>query len=88
MATNKRKTATAISYDPKVDAAPTIKAFGEGLVADQIIERAKEYDVPVVEDTALAESLAVLALGDMIPQELYEVVAQILLFVAKIDQKL
>lgn len=88
MATKKRKTATAISYDPKVDTAPTIKATGEGMVADKIIEKAQEYDVPVVEDKALAESLAVLALGDMIPQELYEVVAQILLFVAKIDQKM
>lgn len=83
-----KKVATAISYNPGTDSAPTIKATGEGIIADNIIEKAKEYDIPVVEDAALAESLASLALGDIIPPELYEVVAQILLFVAKIDQKL
>lgn len=85
---SQRKKATAISYDPKVDTAPVLKAFGEGRVADKIIQTAQEHDIPVVEDKALAESLALLALGDTIPVELYEVVAQILLFVAKIDIKL
>ena len=50
-------------------------------LAERIIERAKEADVPVHRDDKLADTLARLEIGDMIPPELYEVVAEILVFV-------
>lgn len=81
----KAKTAVALSYMPG-DAAPKILATGKGAVADRIIEAAKEADVPTYKDDKLAETLSRLEIGDMIPPELYEVVAEILVFVNDMDK--
>lgn len=77
---NKPKQAIALSYDPD-DEAPKVIASGKGALAERIIERAKEADVPVHQDDKLADTLSRLEIGDMIPPELYEVVAEILVFV-------
>lgn len=69
------------------DSAPKVVASGQGYVAERIIERAEEHDVPVYEDRALVEDLTRLDLGDDIPPELYEVVAQVLIYVADLDKK-
>ena len=50
------------------------------------IEKAKESDVPVHEDDKLANTLSKLEIGDLIPPELYEVVAEILIFVDSMDK--
>lgn len=71
------KTAVAIEYVPG-EAAPKILATGKGVIADKIIERAKESNVPTYKDDKLADTLSRLKIGDMIPTELYEVVAEIL----------
>jgi flagellar biosynthesis protein len=81
----KSKTAVALSYDPE-DQAPKVIASGKGYVADRIIERAKEADIPLHKDEKLANSLSKLEIGDMIPPELYEVVAEVLAFVDKMDR--
>jgi flagellar biosynthesis protein len=81
----KPKTAIALSYDPE-DQAPKVIASGKGYVADRIIERAKEADIPRHKDEKLANSLSKLEIGDMIPPELYEVVAEVLTFVDKMDR--
>ncbi len=85
MEKKKQKTAVALEYDPE-DAAPKIVATGKGKVAEKIIEAAKEADVPVHEDSKLAETLSKLEIGEMIPPELYEVVAEILVFVDAMDK--
>lgn len=82
---NKKKQAIAIQYNPG-DEAPTIVASGMGIVADKIIEKAKESDVPLYEDSKLANTLSKLEIGDMIPPELYGVVAEILVFVDNLDR--
>ena len=51
-----------------------------------IIEKAKESDVPIHRDDKLAETLSRLEIGEMIPPELYEVVAEILIFVDSMDK--
>ena len=51
-----------------------------------IIETAKENDVPFYQDNKLAETLSRLQIGDTIPPELYEVVAEILVFVDDMDR--
>lgn len=79
------KTAVAIAYEPG-EAAPKILATGKGAVADKIIETAKENDVPLYKDNKLADTLSKLKIGDMIPPELYEVVAEILVFVDDMDK--
>ena len=87
----KPKQAIALEYDPDEaaplpEAAPRVIASGRGALAERIIERAKEADVPVHRDDKLAETLSRLEIGDMIPPELYEVVAEILVFVDSMDK--
>ena len=79
------KQAIALEYDPS-EAAPKVIASGRGLLAERIIERAKESDVPIHRDDKLADTLSRLQIGDMIPPELYEVVAEILVFVDSMDR--
>ena len=81
----KKKQAIAIEYDPN-DAAPKIIASGQGIIADKIIEKAKESKVPIHKDGKLADTLSRLEIGEMIPPELYEVVAEILVFVDAMDK--
>lgn len=76
----KVKKAVALSYEPE-ERAPKIVATGKGALADKIVETAKESNVPVHEDERLTETLSKLDIGDFIPPELYEVVAEILVFV-------
>ena len=81
----KPKTAVALEYDPN-DEAPRIIATGKGALAERIIEKAKEADVPLHQDNELADTLSRLDIGEMIPPELYEVVAEILVFVDAMDK--
>lgn len=79
------KTAVALEYDP-MEMAPKILATGKGYMAEKIIEEAKANDVPFYKDNKLAETLSALEIGDAIPPELYEVVAEILVFVDGMDK--
>lgn len=81
----KKRTAIALEYDPN-EAAPKVIASGSGVIADKIIEKAKENKVPVHKDDKLANTLSRLQIGEMIPPELYEVVAEVLMFVDAMDK--
>ena len=81
----KMKQAIALEYNPDED-APKVVASGRGILAERIIEKAKESDVPVHRDDKLADTLSRLEIGEMIPPELYEVVAEILVFVDAMDK--
>jgi len=81
----KEKTAVALSYDP-ADSAPRVIASGKGYVAEKIIQKARETDIPVHKDEKLANTLSKLEIGEMIPPQLYDVVAEILVFVDKMDK--
>lgn len=81
----KDRKAVALSYEPEYD-APKVVASGKGYLADKIIEAADEADVPVHEDARLADALSEIQIGDSIPPELYEVVAEILVFVDDMDK--
>lgn len=81
----KNKSAIALSYDPEEE-APKVIASGKGILADKIIEKAKESNVPVHRDDKLAATLSKLEIGDMIPPELYEAVAEILVFVDALEK--
>lgn len=80
-----KKVAVALSYEPG-EQAPKIIASGRGIIAEQIIEKSKESNVPVYQDNKLANTLSKLEIGDMIPPELYGVVAEILVFVDDMDK--
>lgn len=81
----KIKQAIALEYNPDEE-APKVIATGKGAVAERIIERAKEAEVPVHRDDRLADTLSRLEIGEMIPPELYDVVAEILVFVDAMDK--
>ncbi len=81
----KIKQAIALEYDPKSD-APVVIASGKGALAERIIKKAKEGNVPIHRDDSLSETLSRLDIGDSIPPELYEVVAEILVFVDAMDK--
>ena len=81
----KVKQAVELEYNPE-DNAPRVIAMGRGALAEKIIEQAKQADVPVHRDDKLAATLSKLQIGDMIPPELYEVVAEILMFVDSMDK--
>ena len=80
-----QKKAVALMYDPN-DQAPQVVASGKGQLAEKIIEKAKEHDVPTYVDKGLAETLMNLEVGDYIPPELYGVVAEILVYVDRMDK--
>ena len=77
--------AVALKYDP-ADNAPKVIAMGRGALADRIIEKAKDSNIPVHRDDKLADTLSKLEIGDMIPPELYSAVAEILVFVDSMDK--
>ena len=85
ISTKKIKQAIALEYDADYE-APKIIATGKGALAERIIEKAKEEKVPVHRDDKLANTLSKLEIGDTIPPELYEVVAEILVFVDQMDK--
>ena len=79
--TNPTHYAVALKYDGD-KAAPIVVAKGKDLIAFKIRDLARQSGVPVVPDPPLARSLhASVEVGHMIPEELYQAVAQLLAFV-------
>ncbi|MGV1100147.1 EscU/YscU/HrcU family type III secretion system export apparatus switch protein [Thiovibrio sp. JS02] len=76
-----QKKAVALRYDKEQDAAPKVVAKGGGEIAEKILELAREYGIPIHEDTDLVEILAKLNLNQEIPPATYIVVAEILAFI-------
>lgn len=85
---NKRKKAAALKYDPKKNKAPVVSAKGQGLIAEEIIRRAKEHGIEIREDPNLVEALSKVELYTEIPESLYKAVALILAEIYKINEKL
>ncbi len=80
--TNPTHFAVAIKYDQKVADAPVVLAKGQDFIAFRIKEIAKEHNVKIVENKLLARTLYnTVEIGQKIPEELYQAVAEILAFV-------
>ncbi len=87
--TNPTHFAVAIRYKHNQDSAPTVVAKGADHMAKKIREQAKEHDIEIVENKPLARSLyASVEIGEQIPPELYQSVAEILAFVYKLKNKI
>ena len=82
----KQDAAVALLYDKKQADAPRVVATGKGLVAQKIIETAREAGVHIHEDPDLVELLAKIPLGQEIPVELYQTIAEVLAFVYRINE--
>lgn len=84
---NKSIEKKAVALEYKEDFyAPKVTAKGRGLVAENILEKAKEYGIETYVDEELLESLMALSLGEEIPKELYDIVAKILVYVEDVDK--
>ncbi|MFB1049587.1 EscU/YscU/HrcU family type III secretion system export apparatus switch protein [Paraliobacillus sp. JSM ZJ581] len=83
----KPKKAVALSYDEQKNTAPKVSATGTGLIAEEIIERAKNANVPIQEDHTLIELLAKLNINEKIPEELYQAVAEVFAFIYQVDKQ-
>jgi flagellar biosynthesis protein len=83
---NEKTMAAAIKYDSTTANAPKVTARGRGFVADKIIEKALEFDIPIKNDPDLVQILSKLDVGTEIPVELYRAVAEILAFVYSLNE--
>ena len=80
--TNPTHYAVAVKYDADEYAAPMVTAKGEDFLAQKIKELARESNVEIVEDKPLARMLyANVEIGELIPPELYQAVAEVLAMV-------
>lgn len=85
---DKPKKAAALQYRHQVDAAPVVVAKGRGIIAERIIEIARNHNIPLKSDPALIEVLSKLDLDQEIPTELYRAVAEVLAYVYKMTKRL
>ena len=87
--TNPTHYAVALQYDTSIASAPIVVAKGEDYLAQKIKETAREHDVEIVENKPLARMLyANVDVGEQIPEELYQTVAEILAFVYNLKGKI
>jgi len=80
-------TAAVIKHQ-NMDQAPIIVASGKGYVAQQIIQKAMDLDIPIQEFSTLVSNLIDMDLGDNIPPQLYSVIAEILIMLEELEKKI
>lgn len=81
------KKAVAILYEDGNNTAPKVVASGKGTIAEKIIETATEAGIHIQQDANLVELLSKVDVGEEIPTELYQTVAEVLAFVYKINNR-
>ena len=80
--------AVALTYESDKDYAPKVVAKGSGVIADHIIELAKDNAVPIYKNKTLTGMLMAVELDQEIPPELYKVVAEVLAHIYRLDSAL
>lgn len=81
------KKAVALRYKRGTDEAPKVVAKGIDSIARRIIEIAEEENIPIVKSEKAVEEFYGLDLDEEIPAELYELAAEIIAFVYKLDKE-
>jgi flagellar biosynthetic protein FlhB len=85
--TNPTHFAVALKYEVGSAGAPTVLAMGRGVIAEQIIERAKQAEVTVFQSPLLARALFFTSeIGGEISEALYNAVAVVLAYIYRVDQ--
>lgn len=82
---NPQKLAVSLQYEG--EGAPRVTAKGQGFMAEEIIQKALENDIPIQQNHELVGLLSEVKLDQEIPQQLYEAVAQVLMFAYEISGK-
>ena len=81
-----RALAVALAYAPG-DAAPKVVAKGKGLIAEEIINRARSHGVYVHESPELVTLLLQVDMDEHIPPQLYVAVAELLAWLYRVEEK-
>ncbi|WP_141620018.1 EscU/YscU/HrcU family type III secretion system export apparatus switch protein [Myxococcus sp. AB036A] len=79
--------AIALKYDKEKDGAPRVVAKGMRLKAEKIREIAREHNIPLMRNVNLANALYRVAVGQEVPEELYDAVAEVLNFVYELQRE-
>lgn len=80
------KKAVALKYRAELP-APVVIAKGRGSVANRIIEEANKNNIHIIENQDLTDLLMKVDVGNYIPPELYKAVAEILVYIKKIEEE-
>lgn len=80
--------AIALRHDTAAPGAPEVAAKGKGKIAEKMLALAQQHDVPVREDSDLVALLAMCEVGEEIPLELYQVVAELLAYLYRLNGEL
>jgi type III secretion protein U len=84
--TNPIHIAVAIQYHEESEPAPRILTMGQGVIADQIVRIGQEAQIPIMRNVPLAQTLSQKGkIGDIIPEETYEAVAEILQWLKRLE---
>ena len=79
--------AIALKYDKEKDGAPRVVAKGMRLKAEKIREIAREHNIPLMRNVNLANALYRVEVGQEVPEELYDAVAEVLNFVYELQRE-
>ena len=79
--------AVALKYKAYEDLAPKVIAKGKGELAKKIIEKAKEFDVPLFQNETLADMLLNVEVGEEIPPQMYNAVVEVFVWFYKLEEK-
>lgn len=79
--------AVALKYDKEKDDAPRVIATGKGEVAQKIIQKAKDYNIPIFCNQELVASLINLDLDKEVPANLYNAVVEVFVWLMKNEAK-
>ena len=80
------KKSLALKWDREKDDAPRLIAAGKGALADRILSLAMEAGIPIQENGILTEALVDTALGSEIPPELYQIAAEVYIFLMELEK--
>jgi flagellar biosynthetic protein FlhB len=78
--------AVAVRYERSLP-APMVVARGRGEMARRIRRIAAEHGIALVREPEVAEALVTLEVGSLIPEELYGIVAELLVFVSRVESR-
>ena len=79
--------AVALKYKAYEDLAPKVVAKGKGELAKKIIQKAKEFDVPLFQNEELVNMLLNVDINEEIPKEMYEAVVEVFIWLYKLEEK-
>ncbi|PAF45459.1 EscU/YscU/HrcU family type III secretion system export apparatus switch protein [Helicobacter sp. 11S02629-2] len=80
------KKAAALAYDKDKDSSPRLVASGVGQIAQAIIQKAEEFDVPLFKNEVLVDSLVHMDLNANVPPELYQAVVEVFVWLQNTEK--